>query len=102
MTPELRIDAVSSDKPIESKDFLGWLGFGATESIGTSRSVSPSAGVDESRAPRPRPSPRLFMAQHLARQVEVGERPARPDIVEDDRLAVARRLGQADTPGNDR
>jgi len=29
-------------------------------------------GVDDNRAPRPRPSPRLFMAQHLPCQLQVG------------------------------
>src|SRR3990172_11890544 len=62
---------------------------------------SPSPGVEESRAPRPRPSPRLFMGQDLPCEIEVRERAARPEIVEHDRLAVARRFGQAHVARDD-
>src|SRR3990172_7064004 len=102
ITPEALIEAASSFKVLESKAFLGWFGLTSIWPTGIStRASSPSLGVEESRAPRPRPSPRLFMSQDLPREFEVRERAARPEVVEHHRLAVARRLGETHIAGDD-
>src|SRR3989304_1257224 len=93
ITPEALIEAASSFKVLESKAFLGWFGLTAIWPTGIStRASSPSLGVEESRAPRPRPSPRLFMSQDLPREFEVRGRAARLEVVEHLWLAVARFL----------
>src|SRR5689334_2834386 len=63
---------------------------------------SSAVGVDESNAPSPRPSPRLFMLEHLSRQLEIGDRSARSEIVDHDWLAMARRLGEPHVSRNHR
>src|SRR5882724_10862333 len=70
--------------------------------MGISLIVSSVPGVEDSRAPRPRPRPRLFMSDHLASQVEIGDRAAGSQIVEHDRPAMARRLGEPDVTWNHR
>src|SRR3989338_4619506 len=102
ITPEALIEAASSFKVLESKAFLGWFVLTAIWPTGIStRESCPSLGVEESRAPRPRPSPRLFMSQDLPREFEVRERAARLEVVEHHRPAVTRGLREAHVAGDD-
>src|SRR5262247_4083264 len=65
-------------------------------------SVSPSTGVEERSAPRPRPRPGLLcMLENLPRQFEVGDSAAGAQVVEHHRLAVTRRLAEPDIAWND-
>ena len=81
-TPELRMEAVSSSRAAGLNAFRGWRGLGLRLSTGSSRSRGASsvsageAGVvgDGSRAPRPRPSARFIMGEHLLGQLEIGYR----------------------------
>src|SRR2546426_5214448 len=57
--------------------------------------MSSAVGVAESRAPRPRPSPRLFMLQHLPGEFEICDRPTRSQVMEHHGLPVARCLREA-------
>src|SRR5438874_6464752 len=102
MTPEVRIDAANSLKAAESKSFLGWLGLTSIWSMPTSVIASSAPGADDSSAPSPRPSPRLFMFEHLSREVQIGHGTAGPQIMQHHRLAVARRLAEPDVAWNDR
>src|SRR5882724_201611 len=102
ITPDALIDEMSSSKASGLKDFLGWAGFGSIWSIGISIRTSSAAGVAERRAPRPRPSPRLFMPENLPREFEICDRPARPQIVQHHGLAVARRLREPHVARNHR
>src|SRR5438132_5318283 len=102
ITPDALIDEMSSSKASGLKDFLGWAGFGSIWSIGISIRTSSAAGVAERRAPRPRPSPRLFMPENLPREFEMCDRPARPQVVQHHGLAVARRLREPHVARNHR
>src|SRR5262245_2297501 len=65
-------------------------------------SVSPSTGVEERSAPRPRPRPGLLcMLEDLPRQFEVGDSTAGAQVVEHDRLAVTRSFAEPDISWND-
>src|SRR5262245_51599856 len=65
-------------------------------------SVSPSTGVEERSAPRPRPRPGLLcMLENLPRQFEVGDGAAGAQVVKHHRLAVARSLAEPDVSRND-
>ncbi len=91
----------------------GWKGIGleARRPAPRPRSTSGDGGVLQARAggrraPCRAPSLRPFMGEQgelavghdLLGEVQVGLGPLRPDVVEEDRLAEARRLGQADAP----
>src|SRR5215467_3652570 len=62
---------------------------------------SSAPGVADSRAPSPRPRPRLFMSDHLTGQVEIRQRAARFELVQHDRLAMARSFAEPDVAWND-
>src|SRR5919197_1139400 len=102
MTPEALIDVTSSSNASGLKDFLGWTGFGSIWSIGISINTSSAAGAAERRAPRPRPSPRLFMAENLPRQFQICNRSARSQIMQHHWLAVARSLREPHVARNHR
>src|SRR5207244_8871331 len=70
--------------------------------MGISLIVSSVPGVEDRRAPRPRPRPGLFMSDHLASQVEICDRTAGSQIVQHYRLAMARGLGETDVARNHR
>src|SRR5438876_10597371 len=70
--------------------------------MGISLIVSSVPGVEDRRAPRPRPRPGLFMSDHLASKVEICDRAAGSQIVQHHRLAVARGLGEPDVAWNTR
>src|SRR5262245_17596491 len=89
-TPDERMDVASWSRLSDSNALRGWLGFGWISSTDTSSSASPSVGVEARSAPRPRPSPRLGTMQNLPRQLQICDRAAGFQIVEHDRLAVAR------------
>src|SRR5512146_3332090 len=80
----------------------GWKGFGSRLSTGTSVSdADGGGGSDPGRsADSPLPSAFLFMSHQLLGELQIGLRPARPDVVEKDRLAEARRLAELDVPRN--
>src|ERR1700674_552355 len=98
ITPEVRIEAANSSKPVDSKCFRGWLGFGVTWSTPISTSVSDSVGVDERSAPRPRPRPRLVMSEYLRCQLEISDSSLRSEIVKHHRFSVARSFREPDVP----
>src|SRR5262249_12739356 len=65
--------------------------------------LPPNSGVADRSAPSPRPRPcRLGMCQDLLGEFEIGERSRGAKVVEHDRLAVTRRLGEPDVSGDDR
>src|SRR5438094_9124396 len=101
MTPDDWMDAVSSRKASESNTFLGWFGLTSIRSTAISLVVSSVPGVDDRSAPSPRPRPRwLFMLQHLPREFEIGDSAAGAEIVQHDRLAVARRFAEPNVAWN--
>src|SRR4249920_238893 len=64
--------------------------------------VSPSTGVDESSAPRPRPRPGLLcMLEDLPSQFEICDCAAGTKIVKHHRLSVARSLAEPDISWDD-
>src|SRR5256886_7571573 len=102
ITPDALIDVTSSSRASELKDFLGWAGFASIWSTGISIRTSSAVGVAERRAPRPRPSPRLFMLENLPREFEICDRPARSQIVQHHGLPVARGLREPHVARNHR
>src|SRR5439155_22342198 len=83
------IGAASSSNVSGLKNFLGWDWLASIWSRGTSSRMSSAVGVAESRAPRPRPSPRLFMLQHLPGELEICDRPTRSQFMDHHGLPVA-------------
>src|ERR1043166_7777837 len=94
------MEAANSASAAGSKTVRGWTGFGSGASTSTSR-MARSAPVGAlgsgsgRRALSPLPSAFRFMFHQFRGQLEVGNGPARPDVVTDDRLAEAGGLGQA-------
>src|SRR3990170_5868076 len=107
MTPCSFMDAASSLSFPSSKTFLGWYSLGAI--LSSSSSMMPSAFFSLSSrversgmsAPRPLPSATFCMADDLLGKVKVALGHPRPDIVQQHRLAVARRLGERHIAVND-
>src|SRR5688572_20054033 len=102
-SPDCLSESANSRKALSSKSFLGWFGFGLMAVIGSSIDAAtvPASEELDSRAPNPRPSPcRLDMRKHLLGELQIGNGSGRPQIVEHDRLAMARRLGQPDISGD--
>src|SRR5690242_4378358 len=64
--------------------------------------LSSVPGAEDSNAPRPRPRPRLFMLDHLTREIEVCDRAVRAQVMQHDRLAMAGCFCEADIAGNHR
>src|SRR5262249_54060221 len=62
---------------------------------------SSAARVADSKAPNPRPRPRLFMSDHLTGQVEIRQRATRFEVVQHDRLAMARGFAEPNVAWND-
>src|SRR3978361_1821815 len=77
---------------------------GTPSNASRSRAPSPRffAAIRECSLIQLRGCGRRFAPQHLAGKSEIGDRAARFAIVQIDRLAVARRFGQADIARNDR
>src|SRR5919197_2170526 len=96
--PEALIDCASSSSASSLNPFRGWFGFGAKASIGSSSSRPPTSGSagGGSSAPRPRPSARFIMGEHLLGEFQVRDGAGRAEIVLQDGPAVARRLREAD------
>src|SRR6185369_7045384 len=95
--PLARIDAASSSSFASRKTVRGWSGFGSRRSRSTSISTSPCSTVavpEEKSALSPLPSAFLVICQNLLGQIQVTVRTPTFHIVEQDRLAVARRLGE--------
>src|SRR5574341_499985 len=107
MTPCSLIDAASSFSFSSSKCFLGWYSFGMILSSSISlmpralRSRSSSAERSGISAPSPLPSACFCIGQNLLGQLQVALRPPGTVIIQQHRLAVARRLGERDVPVND-
>src|SRR5512145_2705324 len=100
ITPCSLMDAASSLSRSSLKVFRGWNSFGTILSSSISMmpraffSFSPSTERSGIRAPSPLPSACFCMAQHLFCKIKITLGAARPDVVEQDRLAVARRFAQ--------
>src|SRR5512134_3728523 len=110
-----RIDAASSESSLSRNVLRGWLGLGAILAIETNSGAAAASGSAGLRstdgggaagvgvgisADRPRPSAlRVAMLdpfQNFLGELQIAERALGVDVVEQRRLAVARRLGQAD------
>src|SRR5262249_19245024 len=95
--PLSRMDAASSPRRTASIAERGWNGLGSRLATGASSGDSTGAAAGSgsgSSAESPLPSAFLFMGPHFLGQVQVGFRPLGPDVVEEDRLAEARRLSE--------
>src|ERR1700680_3892542 len=106
MIPFSRIEAATSSSFPLVKVFRGWLRFGLISSIGQEKNLFPSSSAPGSRAAIPLPRPVILAiftlpANDFLRQLQIACRPPGRDVVQDDRLAVARGLGEADISRND-
>src|SRR5512136_1680524 len=98
--PLSRIDAASSSIRSGAIAARGWNGLGSRLSVGASRASrrEASGSVSGRSADSPLPSAFLLMRHQLLRQLQIGLGPPRPDVVEKDRLAEARRFPELDVP----
>src|SRR5512139_3235427 len=100
MMPCTLMDAASSLSGSSLNTFRGWYSFGTILSSSISwmprAFLSLSSREDRSgmSAPSPLPSACFCMAQHILGQIEIALGALRADIIEQHRLAVARRLAQ--------
>src|SRR5574341_2253865 len=94
--------AASSFRAVSSKWRLGWNGFASSSAKGISRAAGPCPSAPGISAPRPLPSPRLCTIDHLPRQLQIPLGAGTPDVIQDDRLAVAGGLGQPNVSRDDR
>src|SRR5579872_7290974 len=118
MIPFARIEAASSSSPSELKDVRGCMGLGWIKPSGSipglvaidvvagavAAAVGPGWPRPERRAERPLPSAlrglssALFICHNLLREFDIALGSPRPRVVHQDRLAVAGRFSEADTP----
>src|SRR5207249_6375710 len=102
MTPCSRIESANSLSASSSKFLRGCCELGRMRSISMSRSGSESKSGVANNAFKPRPKAFLCPMDDLLCQADVTFSALRFDVIEQNRLAVARRFAQPNIAGNDR